>query len=196
MTRPVFVSLRTKLLIGTVLIIAALMAAVTAVVEHRQRATIIEEMHRRGTAMAEGLASVSAGALLLYNFTALEQNVVRFARETDVVYAVILDRSGQIVAHSRDSGAVGSTPSDAVSLRALAAAPVLQETTGPRGQALYDFAVPILVERNRWGTVRIALSRRRVDAEISRTRRELAGLAVVALVLGGKIGRASCRERV
>ena len=37
--------------------------------------------------MAEGLAGVSAGALLLYNFTALEQNVVRFDRETDVVYA-------------------------------------------------------------------------------------------------------------
>ena len=69
--------------------------------------------------MAEGLAGVSAGALLLYNFTALEQNVVRFDRETDVVYAMILDRFGEVVAHSRAPGAVGSTPSDAVSLRAL-----------------------------------------------------------------------------
>ena len=77
MRRPVFVSLRTKLLIGTILIVAALMAAVTAVVEHRQRTTIIEEVHRHGTAMAEGLAGVSAGALLLYNFTALEQNVAQ-----------------------------------------------------------------------------------------------------------------------
>ena len=80
MTRPTFVSLRTKLLIGTILIVAALMVAVTAVVERRQRMTIIEEVHRRGTALAEGLAGVSAGALVLYNFTALEQNAVRFAR--------------------------------------------------------------------------------------------------------------------
>jgi PAS domain S-box-containing protein len=185
MARPVFVSLRTKLLAGTIIVIAGLMATVTVVVEHRLRTNIIDEVHRRGTAMAEGLAGVSAGALLLYNFTALEQNVVRFDQETDVVYAVILDRSGQIVAHSRNPEAVGSTPSDAVSLRALAAAPTLQETTGPGGEALYDIAVPILVEGSRWGTVRIALSRRRVDAEIARTRWELTALAGVALVLGG-----------
>ena len=44
---------------------------------------------------------------------------MRFDRETDVVYAIILDRFGQVVAHSRAPSAVGSTPSDAVSLRAL-----------------------------------------------------------------------------
>jgi PAS domain S-box-containing protein len=184
MARPVFVSLRTKLLIGTILIVAALMAAVTVVVEHRQRTTIIEEVHRRGTALAEGLAGVSAGALLLYNFTALEQNVVRFDRETDVTYATILDRLGQVVAHSRTPGAVGSTPSDPVSLRAIADAPVLQETVGPDGQAIYDLAVPIQVEGERWGTARIGLSRRRMDTEIADTRRELAALAIVALLLG------------
>ena len=185
MTRTIFISLRTKLLIGTLLIVAVLMGAVTAVVEHRQRTTIIEEVQRRGTAMAEGLAGVSTGALLLYNFTVLEQNVVRFDRETDVASAIILDRFGQVVAHSRAPGAVGSTLSDPVSLRALAAAPVLQEATGPDGEALYDIAVPIQVDGSRFGTVRIALSRKRMDAEISGTRRELAALAVVALVLGG-----------
>jgi two-component system nitrogen regulation sensor histidine kinase GlnL len=184
MRRPVFVSLRTKLIAGTLLIVAVLMAAVTAVVEHRQRTTIIEEVHRRGNALAEGLAGVSVGALLLYNFTALEQNVVRFDMETDVVSAMILDRFGQVLAHSRAPSAVGSTPSDAVSLRALSEAPLFQETAGPYGEPLYDIAVPILVEGARWGTVRIALSRQRMDAEISRTRWELAGVAVVALVLG------------
>jgi PAS domain S-box-containing protein len=185
MTGSVFVSLRTKLLIGTILIIAVLMIAVTAIVERRQRMTIIDEVHRRGTALAEGLAGVSAGALLLYNFTALEQNVVRFDRETDVSYALILDRAGEVVAHSRAPAHVGLTLSDAVSLRAMAAAPVIQETVGADGEALYDFAVPIMVEGDLWGTVRIGLSRRRMDAQIADTRRELAALAVVALVLGG-----------
>jgi two-component system sensor histidine kinase AtoS len=185
MARPIFVSLRTKLLIGTILIVAGLMLAATAVVERRQRTAIIEEVHRRGTALAEGLAGVSTGALLLYNYTALEQNVVRFDRETDVTYALILDRLGQVVAHSRSPETIGRTLSDAVSLRALASAPVLQETVGPDREPLYDIAVPILVEGERWGTVRIGVSRHRMDAEIAGTRRELAGLAVVALVLGG-----------
>jgi PAS domain S-box-containing protein len=185
MARPIFVSLRTKLLIGTILIVAVLMATVTFVVERRQRTTIIDEVHRRGTALAEGLAGLSAGALLLYNFTALEQNVVRFDRETDVAYALILDRLGEVVAHSRAPEQVGLTLSDPVSLRAMAAAPVVQETVGADGEALYDFAVPILVDDDHWGTVRVGLSRRRVDAQIAGTRRELAALAVVALILGG-----------
>jgi PAS domain S-box-containing protein len=185
MARPIFVSLRTKLLIGTLLIVAMLMGAVTFVVERHQRTTIIEEVHRRGIALAESLASVSTGPLLLYNFTALEQNVVRFDQETDVAYAVILDRLGQVVAHSRAPGDVGSAPSDPISRRAVAAAPVLQEVVDLDGERLYDVAVPILVERERWGTVRIGLSRRRMDAQIAGTRRELAALAVVALILGG-----------
>jgi two-component system sensor histidine kinase AtoS len=185
MARPIFVSLRTKLLIGTLLIVGVLMLAVTGVVERRQRTAIIDEVQRRGTALAEGLAGVSAGALVLYNFTALEQNVVRFAHETDVAYAVILDRFGQVAAHSRAPEYVGRTLSDPVSLRALTTAPMLQETAGPEGEALYDIAVPILVEGERWGTVRLGVSRQRMDAEIAVTRRELAGLAVVALVLGG-----------
>jgi PAS domain S-box-containing protein len=185
MARPIFVSLRTKLLIGTVLIVAVLMLAVTAVVERRQRTAIIEEVHRRGTVLAEGLASVSAGALVLYNFTVLEQNVVRFAHETDVSYAVILDRFGQVAAHSRAPEQVGRILSDAVSLRALAGAPVLQETVDPEGEAIYDVAAPILIEGERWGTVRLGVSRHRMDAAIAVTRRELAGLAVIALVLGG-----------
>jgi two-component system nitrogen regulation sensor histidine kinase GlnL len=185
MARPVFISLRTKLLIGTLLIVAVLMGTVTAIVERRQRTTIIEEVHRRGMALAESLASVSVGPLLLYNFTALEQNVVRFDQETDVAYALILDRLGQVVAHSRAPGDVGSSPSDPVSRRALAAAPAIQEIVDHDGERLYDIAVPILVEGDRWGTVRIGLSRHRMDAQIAGTRRELAALAVVALVLGG-----------
>ena len=185
MARPPFVSLRTKLLIGTILIVAGLMLAVTAVVERRQRTAIIEEVQRRGTALAEGLAGVSAGALLLYNFTVLQQNVVRFAHETDVTYALILDRLGQVVAHSRSPESVGRTLADTVSLRALASASVLQETVDADRAPLYDIAVPILVEGERWGTVRVGISRQRMDAEIAGTRRELAGLAVIALVLGG-----------
>jgi PAS domain S-box-containing protein len=45
--------------------------------------------------------------------------------------------------------------------------------------------VPITVEGSRWGTVRIGLSRQRMDAEIAGTRRELVALAVVGLAMGG-----------
>jgi PAS domain S-box-containing protein len=71
---------------------------------------------------------------------------------------------------------------------------VLQETLGPGGEALYDIAVPILIEGERWGTVRLGVSRHRMDAEIAVTRRELAGLAVIALVLGGLAAAIGARQ--
>ena len=47
MTIP-FRSLRARLLGGTFLVVVLVMAAVVAVVEHRQRAAIIGEVERRG----------------------------------------------------------------------------------------------------------------------------------------------------
>lgn len=182
--RPRFGRLRTKLVLGTVLVIAGLMAAVGVVVDRRQRATIVEEGQRRGRALAESLAAVSAGPLLLYHYTALEQHVVRFGREPDIVYAMVVDREGRVAAHSLAPGQVGARPDDPVSARALAGAPVIQTAPGPEGEAIYDIAVPILVEGDRWGTARVGLSRRRLDAQLAATRRELALLGIVALVLG------------
>ena len=62
------------------------MAAVIVVVEHRQRAAIIDEVRapRRGP-RAQTSPPSRYGPLLLYNFTALEQNVARVAAEADVV---------------------------------------------------------------------------------------------------------------
>ena len=101
-------SLRAKFLGGTLLVIALVMAAVLVVVDHRQRAAIIEEVQRRGEVIARNLAAISYGPLLLYNYTALEQNVARVAGEADVVYALVLDADGRVAAHSRDPERVGA----------------------------------------------------------------------------------------
>jgi len=181
-----FVSLQAKLLWGTVLVILLMMAALTIIVEHRQRVTIVDEFEKRGAVLARSLAAISAAPLLLYNFTALEQNVAQVAQESDVAYAIVLDAEGKVAAHSRRPAEVGSTPREPVSQRATKAeAPLVQETVGPdAGKPLLEFAVPVKVEGQRWGTVRVGLSKERMEAEIAETRRELALLAAITLVLG------------
>jgi PAS domain S-box-containing protein len=179
-------SLRAKLLWGTVLVLALVMTAVILVVEHRQRDAIIGEVQQRGEVLARSLAAMSYGPLLLYNFTALEQNVARVAAESDVVYAMVLDADGKVAAHSRRPERVGSMLEGRAHERAARAqVPLTQETTLASGEAIYDFAVPVLVESHKWGTARVGLSRRRMEAEIRQTRLELAGLALVTLLLGG-----------
>jgi two-component system, NtrC family, sensor histidine kinase AtoS len=178
-------SLRAKLLLGTILVIVLVMAAVVVVVEHTLRVAIIDELERRGEALVRNLAATSYGPLLLYNFTALEQTVVRAAAEQDVVYAMVLDADGKVAAHSRYPERVGLLLQGAVPERAASATePVTQQTVTGAGEAVYDFAVPVLVDGRKWGTARLGLSKRRMEAEIRRARLELGALTVVTLLLG------------
>jgi PAS domain S-box-containing protein len=179
-----FLSLQAKFLVGTLLVVAAVMSALVTIVEHRQREAIIREVQRRGDSLARDLAAVSTGPLVLYNYTQLEQNVARLTTEIDVSYAMILDRDGRVAAHNHRPEVVGTLLSGGALDRILSTeATVAQEIDGADGAALYDFAVPIRVDAQRWGTARVGLSRRRMEREIAATRRQLVLLAI--LVLGG-----------
>lgn len=182
-----FRSLRARLLCATLLVIVLVMGTVMAFVDHRQRAAIIGEVERRGASLAQSLAAMSSGPILLYNFTALEQNVARVAAEADVVYSIVLDAEDRVAAHSLHPERVGQALESPVDRRAAAALAPLTQTTVLREkkEAIYDFAVPIQVDRQKWGTVRIGLSKRRMDAEILRTRWELLAMTAVMLALGG-----------
>ena len=178
-------SLRAQLLLGTILVIVLVMTTVMVVVDHQERAGIISEMERRGEALARSLAAISVGPLLVYNFVALEQNVVRISAEPDVVYALVLDADGKVAAHSRYPERVGFLLHGAVPERAASAGePLTQETVTTAGEAVYDFAVPVLVEGRKWGTVRLGLSKRRMEAQLRRTRLELGALTLATLLLG------------
>jgi two-component system sensor histidine kinase AtoS len=181
-------SLQVTFLWATLSVIFLLMSAVIVVVEHRQRVEIIDEVERRGEVLSRNLAALSQAPLLLYNFTALEQNVARIAAEQDVLYAIVLDADGRVAAHSGHPERVGTVLVGPVHERAAAAAagPLTQETTlGETGAAIYDFAVPVLVDKRQWGTVRVGLSKGRMEAQILRTRIELVALTVATLVFGG-----------
>ena len=180
-------SLRAHLLGGTLLVVVLVMTAVVAVVEHRQRAAIIGEVERRGESLAQSLAAMSYAPLLLYNFTALEQNVARVAAGADVVYALVLDAEGRVAAHSRHPERVGQPIDAEVDRRAASTlVPLTQATVfAETREAIYDVAIPVQVDRQRWGTVRVGLSKRRMEAEIRQTRKELSALTVLVLAVGG-----------
>jgi PAS domain S-box-containing protein len=190
------VSLRTKFLVGTLLVVSAVMGALVFIVEARQREAIIREVRQRGIALARDLAVASTGPLVLYNYTQLEQLVARLEGETDVAYAMVLDRDGRVAAHSHRPEVVGTLLSGDILDRILSTENTLaQEVATPDGQALYDFAVPMLVDAQRWGTARVGLSRRRMEAEIVATRRQLLGLAVLVLA-GAGLASALVAQRI
>jgi PAS domain S-box-containing protein len=182
-----FRSLQARLLWGTVLVLCLVMAAVIIVVEHRQRDAIIGEVQRRGEVLAQSLAALSHGPLLVYDFTALEQNASRVAAEADVVYVIVLDAEGRVAAHSHQPERVGLPLVGAVHERAAETTTLLvQDTVLPgTSEAIYDIAAPVIVQEQKWGTIRVGMSRRRMEAEIRKTRQELGALAIVTLIVGG-----------
>jgi two-component system sensor histidine kinase AtoS len=184
MKRPRFRSLAARLSLGTVLVVSTVMAGLILMVERHQRSAIIEETERRGEVLARNLAAMSYGPLLLYNYTALEQSVARVAGEADVVYAVVLDSDGKVAAHSRNAARVGELlPGDVDRAAARTLEPLRQDTLDRRRGPAYDFAVPVLVNDQKWGTVRVGLSKARMQSQISRTRSELALLMLVTTLV-------------
>lgn len=187
-----FRSLRARFLWGTLLVVMVLVGGVFLLVESRQRTLLVDEWQRRGEVLARNLAAISYGPLLLYNYTALEQNVARVGAEADVVYAVVLDAEGTIAAHSRAPDLVGTVPpAPGEAAGGWRARRLHDEVTG---QTVDDFAVPIQVDGRRWGTVRVGLSTRRLQAQIAGTRRELAVLALAVLAVGGAVAAALARR--
>jgi PAS domain S-box-containing protein len=179
-------SLQAKFLLGMVLILLFVMGAVIAVAEFRQHAAIVKEVEERGEVIAVNLAAISREPLLLYNFTELEQNVARVAAQADVVYAIILDAEGRVATHSRHPELTGLFLPGAVAQRAATTDSFLvQEAVLPdTREAIYDFVVPVIIDGQRWGAVRVGLSKLRMEAEIRKTRLELGALTLVTLMLG------------
>jgi len=198
MRRLRFRSLSARLAWGTVLVVSTVMAALVFLVERHQRGAIIEETERRGEVLARNLAAMSYSQLLLYHYTALEQSVARIASEADVLYAIVLDAEAKVAAHSRNAASVGEVlPGKVDGAAAAARAALRQDTWDRRDGPAYDFAVPVLVNEQKWGTVRVGLSKARMQRQISRTRWELALLmlvtslvaAIAAAVVARRISR-------
>jgi len=180
-----FDSLQGKFLWGTVLVVVLVMAAVVMVVEHRQRVAIIEEVQRRGEILARNLAAISSGPLLLYDYTALEQHAAWIGSEADVVYAIVLDADGRVAAHSGRPERIGTELTGEADRRAARTdVPLVQEAILHR-ESVYDVAVPIVVNQQKWGTARVSVSKSRMEAEIVRTRWELGAITLVTLLLSG-----------
>jgi two-component system NtrC family sensor kinase len=182
-------SLRAKFIIALASLIILLMAAVTFVVDRHQRQAVLEQARVRAMSLARGLAAVSEGYLLSYNFIQLEQVIENIqTQEEDVEYALAHRRDGRVAVYSGRIDLQGKRLDDQVTRRALAATEAMvQEVvipqTGGRG---YDVAIPIYAPggAQKWGTIRLGFSLQRADTLIHKTRRDLFIIGLVAVLSG------------
>jgi hypothetical protein len=161
-------SLRTKFLWGTVLVIVLVMSAVFAVVEHRRGRHIDGE----GAAGARAIWPPWPRPPPPLQFHRPPSRTWPIAREIDVIYA--LSRRGgtsrrTVAVRKRWDVRSAARSTDRAGRRPIVRMPANRRVVKP----CTAFAVPVIVDNHRWGTVRVGLSKRRMDAEIQRTRLEL-----------------------
>ncbi len=179
-------SFRAKLALIVNLLVVVLVVGFAIVFEQRQRAAIIQEVEKRAVVMAEILASSITSDLLTYNYVSIEQTVRQFGKKPDLVYVMVTDKEGSVAAQfildypltrllQQRNKARGTGPS-------------LEQLTlpGMEDDIVYAVMQPIRVEGSTevWGTVRLGVSLKAMREEIARTRWQIAGFGILALLLG------------
>jgi len=193
------ITLRTKFILILNLLVVLLVGSAAFLAEMQQRNAIIEEVKKRALIQARGLADASTNSLVTYNYVGVEQSLAVATRSPDVVYAVVLDKEGNIAASS-----IRDTPSRAILLdeKELAPAgtdPLIRQRhiPGSRPETVYDVAVPVMVEgsEQHWGRVRLGVSLDSMYKQIARTRWLIFGFGLMAVVIAS-LSSAVLAERI
>lgn len=183
-----FASLRFKFALALALFSSLLMVAVMLLLEQRLREALIGENIDKGLAAARGLAFNVEDPLLGGDDLALFSAARNAVRTPGIVFATVLDRTGTVRADT-EVERVGTGYRQPVDSQPVVAAPDYRVTRSRSadGATLLDLEVPIVTVAEpplRIGTIHLGLSEAGIGADVRRMRLHLAGLALLALLLG------------
>ncbi|MCK5218791.1 HD domain-containing protein [bacterium] len=151
----------------------------------QQRDILIRETTRRGTTIARNLATISTDFLITNDNLALATYVDSVTKNEGVMYSMILDEKGTILAHNRIEN-VGKAYLEPSGVRPLTNEEVLiQPYENKNGVSILDIASPIRLRNGvRIGTVHIGMSQRAIDRLVNQTFRDSLSIAAGLLIIG------------
>ncbi len=161
----------------------------------REKKLMEETIIREGKALVESLAIPCTNTMLYEEIGLVDERGLLDNSLADLMqkkrlsvrYAMILDRRGQVLAHS-SAGEVGQVYGDPVSRQALSAKDTLLQYPSA---ALLDISTPLAISTKRWGTLRIGISLEKLRHEISllvlRYVLFTAGFILIAITVNGML---------
>lgn len=180
-------SFQAKLALMVNLLIILLIVGSALLVERRQRIAIVHELEKRTLLMARALESAVAADLLTYNYVSIEQSVQKFSKTPDLVYAVVVDKEGNIAAQFLQDYPLRRILTQRTGDRKPRPPTIDQvHVPGTERDTIYDVDLPVIVENSPepWGTIRLGVSLKGMHKEIAQTRWQIAGFGVLGLLLG------------
>ncbi|QJB55029.1 ATP-binding protein [Pseudodesulfovibrio sp. zrk46] len=176
---------RTKLILGMSSVLIVMASLLLPLVGTMTSNTLVEESKKRGSALTESLASRAVDPVLARDFLRLKNMVDEQIAVGDVIYVFVQDKHGHVLAHTFHKG----FPVDLIKANTVQDDAKLHiQLLGDGLERIYDFASPIMVVGDRLGTVRVGLSKTRIDASVNRQLTTMAGLFAGALLLSTVLG--------
>jgi len=170
---------RTKIIVGSSGIIVFIALLLAGVISRMAAQALINESKKRGTVLAETLSVRVADSMLAEDLLRLKNMVDELSQLEDIEYAFILNDNGNVIVHSFNIGfpkqlrTVNTAPESGVFIKLL--------DTGK--QMIYDFAAPVVIAGQRFGTVRIGLSRTKIQAVVNKLVLIIVSISCAALLL-------------
>jgi PAS domain S-box-containing protein len=155
-------TLRRQLIIGMALIVALMMSLFVCDLTRRQGTMELEQQSEEAGALARSVSISAAAWVASRDLSGLQEIVDGVSHYPDMRYSIVLDRRGQVLAHS-DPTRRGLYLTD---LPQTAKLTVLQRTAH-----LVDVTSPVMLGNHHIGWVRIGLAGEAINAELAQIRR-------------------------
>jgi methyl-accepting chemotaxis protein len=149
--------LGTKVLVGVLLTLVGVFAALIVVLSSSERAAFERQLASKGENLVRFVARISVEPLLSYDFEYLENYAREIGRDPETAYLVVVDREGKPLTHS------SAEPED---------------KTG-----LMTFSAEVKQGEEVRGAVRMGLRTSAIEADVRRSRLLVTGLAAGALLV-------------
>lgn len=181
------VALRRKFILVLNLLVVLLVTSAALLAEMQQRKAIIEEVKKRALILARGLADASTNSLVTYNYVGVEQSLGVATKSPDVVYAVVLDKEGNIAASSMRDAPGRRTLLDEKEMATVGTDPLIRQRhiPGSDAETVYDVTFPVMIEgsEQRWGVVRLGVSLESMYKQIARTRWQIFAFGLMGVLI-------------
>lgn len=183
------ISIRLKIALLVFGIISVVCIAVSLIIIDQLKTPLENEIEKKAAAIARNLVSSSSESILTKDELRLNEDVQNSGRsDPGVLYAMVVDKEGKIIAHSDPLIRKGTRLNDLASLGALTAGSGFykQDTTDPKtGVGVLDISRAIIVKNKELGIVRVGYSKlesEKVIAKISKIIFVVAGIAIVVTI--------------
>ncbi|PIV30403.1 MAG: hypothetical protein COS35_06885, partial [Zetaproteobacteria bacterium CG02_land_8_20_14_3_00_50_9] len=174
---PIFGTLRGQLIVGVALLIAVTMALFIWYLTDRQQQMLLERQTEHAVALGNSIATSSAGWLQARDYSGLQEIIDAQSRYPDLMFAMILDQQGLVLAHT-DHALLGKYLQDIPDSKRQKAMVINRST------ALVDVLSPVVLAGTDIGWVRVGLGLGTTTQRLETITRSGIFRAIAAIIIG------------